>query len=87
MLAATVAVLPVYAGELNPDPQAKIGPPIGAPAAGEQSQVRILPPSGAPVTSQNRILPPIGTPAPALSPLDLFWLWLQAQVKISPPIG
>lgn len=51
--------MPVYAGELDPDPQAKIRPPVGSPA----------------------------TSAPESSLIDWFWMWLEAQVKISPPVG
>lgn len=58
VLAATLAVLPANAGELDPDPQAKIGPPVGAPAAASE---------------------------PSL--FDLFWMWLEAQAKIRPPVG
>lgn len=84
-----LAGLPATAAHADePGPlENRIRPPIGAPAAGDQSQVRVSPPIGAPVTSQNRILPPIGGPAPAPSQLELFWRWLQAQAKIRPPIG
>lgn len=75
-----------YADEPSPldPPQVRVSPPIGAP----MPQVRVLPPGGAPVP-QNRISPPVGRPAPAPEPslFDLFWMWLEAQAKISPPAG
>jgi hypothetical protein len=56
-LAATLATLPVYGGEPDPAPQAKIQPPVGVAASHETSL------------------------------FALFWTWLEAQAKISPPAG
>lgn len=77
-------------GPFDP-PQARIMPPIGIAAPGNEpalpDEVRAMPPGE--VASHNRISPPIGMSAPARDRnlFDLLWLWLQVQVKISPPIG
>jgi hypothetical protein len=89
-----------YADEEDGSLNARITPPIGAPASGGGDSagarisppggIRILPPIGAPAPAANdaaaRILPPGGAPAADEGP-SLFETFLEWLARIRPPIG
>lgn len=68
-------------------PPGGIAAPRDEPTVSDSQTIRILPPGGGPTAV--RVSPPIGTRTPArqLSFAELFWLWLQAHARISPPIS
>jgi hypothetical protein len=94
LLAALAFIGPATSAEESFDPpQVRVSPPGGIaapsnePTADGSQAIRILPPGGGPTAV--RVSPPIGTRTPArqLSFAELFWLWLQAHARISPPIS
>lgn len=88
------AALSAVAADGPMETQARIMPPIGVaepmqdPTESADPQARKINPPGG-VASSVRIRPPGGAPGPASerSVFELFWLWLETQARIKPPIG
>jgi hypothetical protein len=94
MVLAMFMASAIYADGVVQEPQAKISPPGGIAAPGdepvvsESAEVRILPPGGAP--SDVRVSPPGGRltiPAREQSLYQSLERWLRTFIRILPPIG